>query len=485
MEAGLTALDALTLPERRALRPLLDTLLLSREIHPAGWLSSFLVGAGRYADAEVLAERIVAVEAEGGEAESLGGDPLGDAYGTLFIVHTMRGQPAQALDTARRSFALRRTMGDDLHEGLEALGTLRWVLIPYFTERVEERHRVAREAESAWRRIQDYTPDLPPRLAHLPCLDLEGEWEEAWSLCLAGRQVVNVGRMPQNVATAILGELALQRGETDLAWSLVREVFPEGVGTEPGEVPVILALAYQRVAAILALEAGDFAAAHDWMMAHVRWLDWLGAVLGQAEAAYLWGWYYRATRDDAQARHHAITAIARASAPRQPLALLAAHRLLGELDTEAGQHDDARRHLDASLHLAAACVAPYERALTLLALAELHAATGEVEAARSVLNEVTTICAPLGAKPALARADALVERLDAAKGTAPAYPAGLSEREVEVLRLVAQGRTNREIAAALFLSPGTVNVHVTHILTKTNTANRAEAAAFALRHDLA
>jgi hypothetical protein len=47
------------------------------------------------------------------------------------------------------------------------------------------------------------------------------------------------------------------------------------------------------------------------------------------------------------------------------------------------------------------------------------------------------------------------------------------------------GRSNREIADVLFLSPGTVNIHVNHILTKTNTANRTEAAAFALRHGLA
>jgi DNA-binding NarL/FixJ family response regulator len=66
-----------------------------------------------------------------------------------------------------------------------------------------------------------------------------------------------------------------------------------------------------------------------------------------------------------------------------------------------------------------------------------------------------------------------------------AYPSGLSAREVEVLRLIAAGKTNREIADALFLSPGTVNVHVTHILTKTNSTNRTEAALFARDHGLA
>lgn len=62
--------------------------------------------------------------------------------------------------------------------------------------------------------------------------------------------------------------------------------------------------------------------------------------------------------------------------------------------------------------------------------------------------------------------------------------AGLSPREVQVLQLVAAGRTNQEIAAALFRSPATVAIHVRNILSKTKAANRAEAAAFAVRHGL-
>jgi tetratricopeptide (TPR) repeat protein len=113
-----------------------------------------------------------------------------------------------------------------------------------------------------------------------------------------------------------------------------------------------------------------------------------------------------------QARVHAERALAHATEPRQPLALLAAHRLLGELDTDAGRYDDAARHLGASLDLADACQAPYERALTLLAMAELKAATGEPETATTLLGEVRAIYEPLGAKPALARAEALTARID-------------------------------------------------------------------------
>jgi len=64
-------------------------------------------------------------------------------------------------------------------------------------------------------------------------------------------------------------------------------------------------------------------------------------------------------------------------------------------------------------------------------------------------------------------------------------PAGLSLREVEVLRLVAAGRSNREIGEALSISLNTVDRHVSNILTKVGATNRAEAASFAVRHGLA
>ena len=66
----------------------------------------------------------------------------------------------------------------------------------------------------------------------------------------------------------------------------------------------------------------------------------------------------------------------------------------------------------------------------------------------------------------------------------PSYPAGLSAREIDVLRLVARGTTNAQIAEALSISPRTVAVHVTSILTKTGCGNRAAAVGFALRHGI-
>lgn len=66
----------------------------------------------------------------------------------------------------------------------------------------------------------------------------------------------------------------------------------------------------------------------------------------------------------------------------------------------------------------------------------------------------------------------------------PTYPDGLTHREVEVLKLIAAGKTDREIASELFLSSRTVNNHVRSILNKTAVANRTEAATYAALHGL-
>jgi ATP/maltotriose-dependent transcriptional regulator MalT len=83
--------------------------------------------------------------------------------------------------------------------------------------------------------------------------------------------------------------------------------------------------------------------------------------------------------------------------------------------------------------------------------------------------------------------DQIGARLDARlvlDDSRPALPAGLTEREVEVLRLVAGGLTNNEIAAELFLSAKTVSRHLSNIFTKIGVTSRASATAFAFEHEL-
>jgi DNA-binding NarL/FixJ family response regulator len=73
-------------------------------------------------------------------------------------------------------------------------------------------------------------------------------------------------------------------------------------------------------------------------------------------------------------------------------------------------------------------------------------------------------------------------RLEPAASTANA--AGLTSRELDVLRVLARGRSNRQIAAELYISPGTVSVHVSRILTKLGVTTRTEATARAYAEGL-
>ena len=84
-----------------------------------------------------------------------------------------------------------------------------------------------------------------------------------------------------------------------------------------------------------------------------------------------------------------------------------------------------------------------------------------------------------------ARIMTLQEQLQPRLKTVAKYPEHLTAREVAVLRLIAAGKTNREISEQLCISLRTVATHVTHIFNKIVVVNRAEAAAYAIRHGLA
>lgn len=106
--------------------------------------------------------------------------------------------------------------------------------------------------------------------------------------------------------------------------------------------------------------------------------------------------------------------------------------------------------------------------------------THERRAATAALHEAIELCSFLGLQE---RAQQIKEGMLPSTPDTP--PAGLSPRELEVLRLVATGQSNREIARLLVVSEKTVEHHVTSIFNKTGTSNRAGATAFALRHGLA
>ena len=103
-------------------------------------------------------------------------------------------------------------------------------------------------------------------------------------------------------------------------------------------------------------------------------------------------------------------------------------------------------------------------------------ALGDDESAREELAAARRAFDELGARPAERAAAALL-------GHGPT-PGGLSPREVEVLRLVAAGRSNPEVARELYLSEKTVARHLSNIFTKLDVTSRTAAAAFAFEHRL-
>jgi DNA-binding NarL/FixJ family response regulator len=122
--------------------------------------------------------------------------------------------------------------------------------------------------------------------------------------------------------------------------------------------------------------------------------------------------------------------------------------------------------------------APYEVARTRELIARACLALGDADAARMERDAARETFAKLGAAPDLARIDSPAPDAD------PRPPHGLSARELEVLRLVAAGRTNKAIAAELVLSERTVERHVSNIFAKLGVSSRAAATAFAYEHRL-
>ena len=76
------------------------------------------------------------------------------------------------------------------------------------------------------------------------------------------------------------------------------------------------------------------------------------------------------------------------------------------------------------------------------------------------------------------------EQAEAQPTQSPLYPDGLTQREVEVLRLVCGGKTDREIGEELFISVKTVGNQVSNIINKTNTANWTEGVSYAALHGI-
>ena len=146
-------------------------------------------------------------------------------------------------------------------------------------------------------------------------------------------------------------------------------------------------------------------------------------------------------------------------------------------ESEQQQQEDTQRHTSLSL--------VQGREVGREAEALLLAGSDRARAAE-LLGDAARLAEALGARPLAGAVQALARRARIPIGTttdgAPdPPPAGLTPRELEVLRLMAEGHTNREIGSVLFISEKTVSVHVSRVLAKLGAANRHDACAIARR----
>ncbi len=153
-------------------------------------------------------------------------------------------------------------------------------------------------------------------------------------------------------------------------------------------------------------------------------------------------------------------------------------RLDGELRLAEGEPLEALPQLRRAESIWRELDAPYDAACVRAALGDVLRRLGDADSATLEFDAALRTFRELGAAPDVDR----VERL---AGRPAGHPGGLSDREVEVLRRVVAGDTNRSIAAALGISERTVDRHVSNIFVKLGVSSRAAATAFAVEHDLA
>ena len=335
--------------------------------------------------------------------------------------------------------------------------------------RLAQEPRRAREWTAALARWCEGQPDMVAfsgrcHVHRAEIRQLEGAWSDALDEARAAARRAAQGnhRRALGEAAYIQGEVYRLRGQHDPAEEAYREAATYGREPQPGLA--LLRLAQGRVdAAVAAIrraltETADVPRRADLLPACAE----IRLAAGDVESA-------RAASDElvdiATGREAGV------------LGAIADHSR-GAVDLAAGDAESALPALRRAFRAWDEVGAPYEAARARLLIGSACRALGDEDAAGLELGAARAAFAALGAAPDVARVDAL------SRAEGGGAPGGLTARELQVLRLLAAGRTNRTIAAELVLSERTVDRHVSNIFAKLGVASRTAATAFAYEHDL-
>jgi DNA-binding CsgD family transcriptional regulator len=332
-----------------------------------------------------------------------------------------------------------------------------------------ETHAIKRAA--AWTEsLSEWCGDQPDLvaftdrcLAHRSeILRLRGAWDDAEN---EAQRATTAGARFSIAAQAMyqLAEIHRMRGDLDAAAAAYRQVSLDSGDPMPG-------------VALLKLAEGDAPAALSSLHAAIdeatdpfARIQMLPALVEVAIAA-----------GDIPDATEAATKLAEAAADTGTEAHLAwAAHAAGRVALAEDRITQAVVHLKKARELWKDLSLPYELARSRTDLGRALSARGDTEGAEVEFEAAREVFTDLGARPDVRAID------DLARDARSEWPAGLTDREVEVLRLLASGATNRSIAADLVLSERTVDRHVSNIFTKIDVSSRAAATAWAIRSGIA
>lgn len=303
-------------------------------------------------------------------------------------------------------------------------------------------------------------------------LTWRGKWNEAEAEIEDATRDLQASRPPY-VAEGIvrLAELRRRQGRLDEA----AELFAQTEGH-----PLAL-----LGSAEIALERGESKEAEDLLQRYLRQTPEENQTL-RAPAFELLVRTYVALGDDVQATAALKTLQSIATAVATQALLASAAFAAGAVAVAAADYQMASHHFQDAVALFRRGRAPYEAGRARIELANVLYALGRLNTAQNEARAAMDSLRSVGAHREAERAEALLQQFTRAKrGSAQAARSSpLTPREIEVIRLVAQGLSDKEIAARLNISEHTIHRHIANILTKLDVPSRAAAVAFAAKNSL-